>query len=144
GPATGPAISTALAGWNGHADGPGHRNPGNRYATTVGRTKQGVFLRLGDHRPKCLNVEPRGVAVHRVAPVLATPRPTEVLQPDAATRAGVRDHRARHRVPGVDLQARKFVVRHHQVPNLVVLPRDDPIITIPHNARLNKSPPGQE
>src|SRR5262245_12920457 len=99
----------------------------------------GVFLRLGD-RNRRLDVEPRGVAVDRVAPVLAAPRRTQVPQPDSAGRAGVRDHCTRDGAPRIDLQAHKFVVRDHEVPNFVVLPSDHPIITVPHNARLDDPP----
>ena len=86
-PAEGPAVGTALAA---RIDHPGHRIPGHGKSTTVGRAKSGVFLRLGDHRPDQGDVEPRRVAVDRVAPVLAARRQTtEILQPDSAGRAGV-------------------------------------------------------
>src|SRR5262249_25359269 len=63
----------------------------------------------------------------------------------------MRDHRARDGAPRGDLQTRKFVVRDHEVPNLVVLPSENPIITVPDDTRLDKpalprnlGPPAQE
>src|SRR5262249_50281933 len=71
-----PAVGTALAGTS---DRPVRRIPGHGHATTAGCAMAGVFLRLGDHRRSPYqDVMPRGVAVDRVAPVLAAPVTTVV------------------------------------------------------------------
>ncbi len=90
-PFEGHAVGTALAA---RIDQPSRSIPGHGYTTTVGRATGGVFPRLSDHRPKQGDVVPRGVAISRVAAVLAAPSITIVSHPDGSSRARRRDHRA--------------------------------------------------